>query len=77
MPKHSFELMFMLPQESPDPESHLDALFEAGCDDACVGIAKQGWVGLEFTREAPDRTSARASALADVLRAIPGALQTS
>ena len=73
MAKHSFELTFRLPPGAPDPETHLDALYKAGCDDASAGIARQGRIGLDFAREAPDEASARASAVADVLRAIPGA----
>ena len=74
MNKYIFMLIFTLPDRGADPEFFLDALFEAGCDDASVGVAKRGMVGLDFTRRAEDAEDALRSAIRDVEQAIPGAV---
>ena len=33
-----FDLIFALPRKDLDQDAILDALFEAGCDDAVVGL---------------------------------------
>ncbi len=71
--KFDFVLRFKLPVNDSDPEEYLDALFEAGCDDAIVGIGLPGCVALNFCREASSAAEAIRSAIADVLSAIPGA----
>lgn len=73
MSDYNFVLSFRLPEPDDDPESFLDALFEAGCDDALPGIGRKGVIGLDFTREAPDAERALQTAIDDVVRAIPGA----
>ena len=70
---YEFTLKFTLPEAGADPALHLDALFEAGCDDATVGVGKPGRIALAFDREAPSAREAVQSALADVQKAIPGA----
>lgn len=70
MTEYEFQLYYQLPDHQPDPEAWLDALFEAGCDDALIGVAVQGHLSLDFTREAPDPVTALRSAMADVRRAI-------
>ena len=45
--------MSALPEET-DEGSILDALFEAGCDDAAVGLGASGLIGLGFTRVGED-----------------------
>ena len=45
----------------------------SGCDDAVVGIGKQGRISLNFIREADDAFEAISSAVKDVQKAIPGA----
>lgn len=49
-----------------------DALFEAGCDDATIGV-KSGRVRLSFARAAPSRKAAILSAIRDVRKANIGA----
>ena len=39
MNEYVFQLYYQLPESEPDPEAWLDALFEAGCDDALDQIA--------------------------------------
>ena len=60
---------FTLLVEGPDLQSDatIDALFEAGCDDALVGRT-DGIQYLDFDREAPSPEAAILSAIADVER---------
>ncbi len=63
---YSFSLYFQGPTElSPDLE---DALFEAGCSEALVGI-QDGMLFLDFDRESASYQEALTSAIADVNRA--------
>lgn len=73
MNKYEFELIFRLPQSSDDPDSYIDKLYEAGCDDALVSIGKKGVIALNFTRESIDAEKALTSAIKDIKRAIPEA----
>lgn len=77
MTEYDFELNFQLPDEQPDPESHLDALFESGCNDAIIGTGRHGYIGLDFSREANTAETALISAVEDILHAIPGAILVS
>ena len=73
MTEFDFILKFDLPDPETDPDKLVDALYEAGCDDATIGIGQHGRVALNFTREAATALEAVASAIADVRKAIPGA----
>lgn len=68
-----FTLHFTLPDTDVSLEQHLDRLFDAGCDDALVGIGAFGQVALAFTRSARTAREAVLTALGDVHRALPGA----
>lgn len=70
---YEFTISFALPNGEADPKHYLDALFEAGCDDALVGIGQAGLLSLDFDREATDAVEAVCSAIADVRKAIPEA----
>ena len=70
---YDFALRFRLPKSSQDPSSWIDRLYEAGCDDATIGLARRGSIGLMFSRRASKASKAVASAIADVRRAIKGA----
>jgi hypothetical protein len=72
MREFDFILKFRLPETDTDPNLFLDALAEAGCDDATIGIGQRGRIALDFTREARSATDAVRSAVRDVKRAIPG-----
>lgn len=74
MTSYTFMLNFLLPSGNDNPEHFLDALFEAGCDDATVGVGLHGMVGLDFTRDATSADDALRSAVRDVQRAIPEAV---
>jgi len=73
MNDYSFSLTFTLPEGQDDPERYIDALYEAGCDDAVVGTGLAGSVSLEFSRQAHSAVAAVDSAIKDVMHAIPGA----
>lgn len=72
---HTFTLRFNLPPAQPDPRQWLDALFEAGCDDATIGVGRPSVVAMDFVRDAPTREEALSTAIADVKRAIPGCVE--
>lgn len=71
--EYTFTLKYQLADDDRDPDTLVERLGEAGCDDALVGIGQPGRLGLEFTREAVDAGIAVLSALADVRRAVPSA----
>lgn len=73
MDKFKFSLGFKLSDPNEDPEKHIDALFESGCNDATISTGKRGHVQLDFMREAPSSTEALTSALSNVQAAIPDA----
>ena len=73
MATYEFSLTFTLPDSDADTEQYLDALFEAGCDDALAGVGERGAIGLDFTREADSADEAIRSAIENVQAAIPGA----
>ncbi len=73
MKDYEFTLMFALPNDQDDPAQCLDALFDAGCDDAVVGTGTPGSISLEFIREAQSAGEAVDSAISDVGKAVPGA----
>ena len=74
MAQYDFTLRFALGKHDDDPESVLERLLKAGCDDALIGIGKPGRIGLAFTREAASAEEAVISALSGVKRAIPDAV---
>ncbi len=65
MPIHHFTLIVDGPDLQND--AFIDALFEAGCDDATVGRTG-GIQYLDFDREAATRAEAIRSAITDVER---------
>jgi hypothetical protein len=73
MNEYEFTLKFSLKDTSSHPEIYIDKLWVEGCDDALVGIGKNGRIALDFTRESSSAQDAVISALEDVKRAIPKA----
>ena len=71
--EYSFTLKFQLADEDRDHEQIIERLFDAGCDDATIGVGQPGRIALAFRREASDAWSAIYTALRDVKRAIPSA----
>jgi hypothetical protein len=72
MNTYDFVLKLALPS-GQDLSVVEDRLFDAGCDDALVGLGQKGRVGLSFTREAESAEAALHSALQDVKKALPTA----
>ena len=73
MSNYEFQLTFALPARDADPDQFVDTLYEAGCDDATIGVGRVGQIGLMFNREAASAKDAIQSAIDDVLKGIPGA----
>ncbi len=71
MNEYEFTLKYKLPEASSNPESHLKALDDAGCDDALIGIGQQGRIALSFSREASSANEAMLSAIENIKQAIP------
>lgn len=76
MNEYEFVLRFQLPESEAQAEQYLDVLYEAGCDDATIGVGLPGYIGLDFCREADSAEQAVISAVNDVKRAIPDAKLT-
>jgi len=72
MTEYQFELLFALKPDE-QAEQYIDALFEAGCDDATPSIGEKGSIALTFTRESSDALSAITSAIKNVKSAVPHA----
>ena len=66
-----FDLIFALPDGAPDEEALLDALHEAGCDDAVVGLGRPGSVGLAFIRAGQDPEAVIVEAVGQAAAALP------
>ena len=73
MNEFDFVLKFDLPDTGTAADKFVDTLYEAGCDDATIGIGQHGRIALNFTRQAATALEAVASAIADVKQAIPDA----
>ncbi len=73
MTTYGFSLLFTLPAEDEDPDIHVEALYEAGCADATIGIGKLGMIALDFDRDAASAHAAIESAMRDVRKVIPKA----
>ncbi len=73
MSEYEFTLKFRLPDANAEPEQFIDALAEAGCDDATVGIGQPGRISLAFNREAANALAAVISAIKAGKATIPGA----
>lgn len=73
MKEYDFTLKYRLGSAAEDAEQYLNALAESGCDDAVVGIGRNGRISLNFIREAESALDAITSAISDVQRAIPDA----
>jgi hypothetical protein len=69
---YNFTVTFAIP-DSVNEEALETQLFEAGCDDAIVGLGQKGRLALNFNREAKSAEAAILSALRDVKSAVPEA----
>ena len=73
MKEYEFTLKFSLNDVSVNIDSYIDILYKENCDDAIIGIAKNGRIALQFNREDNTALQAVISAIKDVERAIPNA----
>ena len=71
--EYIFTLKYRLHDHDSDHEALIDRLFEAGCDDALLGVGQSGRLALEFAREADSATDALESAIADVRKTVDNA----
>jgi hypothetical protein len=71
MKDYDFTLKFNLSDPQVDPNEYVEQLYENGCDDALIGIGNQGYIALNFMREASSIYEAISSAITDVKRVIP------
>lgn len=74
MTDYEFTLKFSLPTSGADPDPYIEALAEAGCDDALIGVGQNGRIALNFARAADSAFEAVSAALRDVRAAIPDAV---
>lgn len=72
--EYEFTLKFKLPFGEADMDAVVERLGEQGCTDALAGLGQEGYIGLEFVREAQSAEAALLSAMDDVKRAVPGAV---
>jgi len=73
MKEHNFIFKFKL-NPKYGLETHLDALYEAGCDDSLVGCGCEGWLAMDFTRKANSIKEAVESAMNDVRKVMGNTL---
>ena len=65
-----FDLVCAVPA-GPDEGAILDALYEAGCDDAVVGLGAPGLIGLGFTRVGHDPETVISETVKQVMKGLP------
>ncbi len=71
MKEYNFTVKFDFHGSQADLNAYIEKLYEAGCDDALIGIGKQGCIALDFVREAPSAFQAVSSAITDVKEVLP------
>ena len=70
---YEFTLIFKLPENQTDPESLIEQLGQAGCDDALIGSGMPGRLAFNFNRPAENAEQAIQSAIFDIQSVIPDA----
>lgn len=66
-----FDLVFSLPADAAPEADILDAVFEAGGDDAVAGLGAPGMIGFAFRRRGRDGEAVIAATVAQILPALP------
>jgi hypothetical protein len=74
MKEYSFTLKFNFHDSQADPSSYVEQLCEGGCDDALIGVSKQGSISLDFIREASSAFEAISSSITNVGHVLPNAI---
>jgi hypothetical protein len=70
-----FDLIYSIETAGVDPDTITDALVEAGCGDAIVGLGRPGLLGLGFTRSGTDPEEVIAATARKVSNACPAHLR--
>lgn len=73
MKEYEFTLRFGLPSDEVLSDELVERLGNSGCDDALIGIGSPGRLALDFNRSANSAREAVLTAIADVVKTIPGA----
>ncbi len=73
MKEYNFTLKFNFSDSQLNPEEFIEQLYEGGCDDALMGVGKQGCIAMDFIREATTAFEAVSTAIIDVKKIIPSA----
>lgn len=73
MNEYDFALHLKLANPTIDPSIYEDKLFEAGCDDALLGVSDKGYIGLDFIRSSGSAIDAIYSAIEAAKSVIPDA----
>lgn len=71
MTEFEFDLMFSLPDDLAEDGDLIDSLFEAGCDDALIGLGTPGILALGFTRTGEDAEAVITEAVRQAMAALP------
>jgi hypothetical protein len=74
MKEYSFTLKFNFHDTQADPNSYVEQLYKGGCDDALIGVGKQGSISLDFIREAPSVFEAISSSITNVENVLSNAI---
>ncbi len=70
---YDFTLTYAVATPTVINDALTDALFEAGCDDALIGLGRPGFLAFDFRRDAVNAAEALASAQAAIQRVLPEA----
>lgn len=76
MTEYEFTLRFDISRAPVALDDAVERLAVNGCDDATVGLGIRGRIALAFVRESASAEEAIASALKDVVSAVPQAVLT-
>ena len=66
MKEYNFTLIFQLAKPDANSEIYIEALYEAGCDDALIGTGKLGYLSVNFIRESNSAFEAISSAINNI-----------
>jgi len=69
-----FDLVFALPQGVADEGAVLDALYEAGCENAVIGLGAPGLIGVGVTRSGTDAEAVISATARRILNGLPEGL---
>ncbi len=72
MTEYEFQIIIKL-GHGEQIDAFLDALYEAGCDDAIVGSGLAQYLGIDFIRAGDSAETALKTAIRDIKKAIPHA----